>query len=108
MVAIHIKIDIFHQRFECVVVGGLQLLPDRAFLHLDVVVKIGAIGQHVAQNVNGVGHAVFEGLHVVNSKLTRRKRIQLRSTVLNLCLKLIAVSTRTALKMKMLEEMSLA
>lgn len=47
---VDVEIDILHEGLLGVLVRGLELLPDRVFLILEVIVVIDAVADHVAED----------------------------------------------------------
>jgi hypothetical protein len=105
MVSINIKVNILHQGFKSVVICGLELLPDGVFLHLNVIVQIRTVGEHIAKNTDGVGDVVFETERVVKSELSRSVGVQLSATVFNFGFESVSGSDGAAFEVQVLQEM---
>ena len=81
MVSVNIKVDILHQCFKSIVICGLELLPDRVFLHLHVIVEVRTVREHISKNTDGVRDVVFEAESVIKSELSRSVGVQLSAAV---------------------------
>jgi len=60
VLSVHVVVNIFHESFLGVLVSSFELLPDGVLLHLEVVVVVDTVGQHVAENLSRFGEAVGE------------------------------------------------
>lgn len=47
----NVIIDVLHQSFHVVVIGSFQLLPDGVFLHLEVIVVVVRVTDHVTEDL---------------------------------------------------------
>ena len=102
MVAVDVKVDIFHEGFKSIIVCRLKFLPDGIFLHLDVIVQIRTVGEHVTENADGVRHIIFENKSMIKSKFPRCVSVQLSTTVFYFSFKRVSGSNRASLEVQML------
>ena len=93
MIAVHIEVDVLHQGLESVVVCGLELLPDRALLGLDMVGRVLTVAKHISKNIDGLRYIVLEGQHMVQGELPGRVCIQLVSAVFDFGLETVPSSS---------------
>lgn len=107
VVPVHVEVNIFHQRFKTIIVGRLQLLPNRIFFKLYVESLIKAIAEHVAQDIYSMRNIIFEGKHVIKCELPTRVRIQLIAPILNFGFKPVSRPPLGALEVQMLQEVGL-
>ena len=47
VVAIDVKVDVLHQGFFWILIRCLKLLPDSVFFHLQVIIVVHAVAEHV-------------------------------------------------------------
>jgi len=57
----NIVVNVLHQSFHVVIVGGFQLLPDGVLLHLEVIIVIVRVADHITENFNGFCDIILEG-----------------------------------------------
>ena len=105
MISINIKVYILHQRFKSVVICGLELLPDCVFLHLNVIVEIRTVCEHIAKNTDGVGDVIFETERVIKGEFSRSVGVQLSATVFNFGFESVSGSDGAAFEVQVLQEM---
>jgi hypothetical protein len=52
MLTENVVVDVLHEGLHHVLVSGLKLLPDGVLFHLNVVIVIYRIAQHISQDFN--------------------------------------------------------
>lgn len=70
MLSENIIVNVLHQGLHVIVICGFKLLPDRVLFHLDVIVVVVGVAEHVTHDFNRLCHIIFEGKSVINSVLS--------------------------------------
>ena len=84
-----VVVDTFHACLLRVLIYRLKLTPDRVLFHLEVIVIIDRVTEHVTHYFNRFADTIWEALHVVEGELTACVRIQLGAHVFTFDLKLV-------------------